>query len=56
MARKHERDMDVALAPPAALRGAREPATMRDVSARYESDAALIRRIGAGDRDAFERL
>ena len=48
--------MDVALAPPAALRGAREPATMRDVSARDASDAALIRRIGAGDREAFERL
>ena len=29
---------------------------MRDVSARDASDAALIRRIGAGDREAFERL
>jgi RNA polymerase sigma-70 factor, ECF subfamily len=54
--RKHESDMDVALAPPAVLPRNHERATMAGVSAQDASDATLIRRIGAGDREAFDRL
>jgi RNA polymerase sigma-70 factor (ECF subfamily) len=48
--------MDLALAHPAVLPRTPERATMTDVSAHDVTDAALIRRIGAGDREAFDRL
>jgi RNA polymerase sigma-70 factor (ECF subfamily) len=48
--------MDLALAHPAVLRRASEPATMKAVSAQEASDAALIRRVADGDREAFDRL
>jgi RNA polymerase sigma-70 factor (ECF subfamily) len=54
--RKHDDDMDLALAQPTMLRRGRGPATMPGVPAYESSDGALIGRIGEGDRDAFERL
>jgi RNA polymerase sigma-70 factor, ECF subfamily len=52
---RREREMEVALENPVALRSAERPTTMPPVASGV-TDAELLQRTGRGDRDAFEAL